>query len=484
MRKVFLDDLPRNRTRINWVKSVGYKVRFIYDDIEGDVKIIKYDIDKQQLTIEHKDKTFDIKTVHFSKGKFGNMLCRYTSEFKLNIGETLEDNKRNLIIIDREYRKKVAKDSKGNVYLQKDKWYRYFCNKCNYKYWMIEGSLTRGNGCVSCAGNLVVEGINDITTKAPWMVRYFQGGVDEAKRYSCQSGKKIYPICPDCNQVKDKAMIISNIYKRKSINCICGDGKSYPSKFMFNVLKQLNLEFDNEVKFDWCSFPNYTNREKISIGWYDFVIDDLKIIIEVDGGFHVTDNKMNDRKKEESQYIDFMKDKLAIKNGYKIIRVKCVTSNMDEIKENILKSELVDIFDLSQIDWLKCEAYALSNIAKKVCEYWKENGQNITIKDLEDVFKIERKALTNYIKKGSRIGWCNYNIDDENKKGRTKGAITNSRKINMFKGGVLLGEFQSSKVLSENSERLFLKKLEVYGIRRNARGESKSYKGFTFKYVE
>ena len=46
MRKVFLENLPikkqGKKNVIDWKNSVGYKVHFIYDDIEGDIEIIDY----------------------------------------------------------------------------------------------------------------------------------------------------------------------------------------------------------------------------------------------------------------------------------------------------------------------------------------------------------------------------------------------------------------------------------------------------------
>ena len=47
MNKVFIDILPINTTgryknKINWVNSVGQIIHFIYEDIEGDLKIIEY----------------------------------------------------------------------------------------------------------------------------------------------------------------------------------------------------------------------------------------------------------------------------------------------------------------------------------------------------------------------------------------------------------------------------------------------------------
>lgn len=66
MRKVFLDDLPRRTgyksNPISWKNSVGYKIRFIYDDIEGEIEIIDYDRDKLRLTVVYNGDIFNIHT--------------------------------------------------------------------------------------------------------------------------------------------------------------------------------------------------------------------------------------------------------------------------------------------------------------------------------------------------------------------------------------------------------------------------------------
>jgi len=51
LKKIFLDILPKNNKRIDWKNSIGYKVRFIYDDIEGEVEIIDYNTEKRRLNI-------------------------------------------------------------------------------------------------------------------------------------------------------------------------------------------------------------------------------------------------------------------------------------------------------------------------------------------------------------------------------------------------------------------------------------------------
>lgn len=43
MRKVFLDDLPRRKNgRISWQESIGYKINFVYENIEDSLTIVDY----------------------------------------------------------------------------------------------------------------------------------------------------------------------------------------------------------------------------------------------------------------------------------------------------------------------------------------------------------------------------------------------------------------------------------------------------------
>jgi len=65
-KKIFLENLPRleqgtHKGKINWEKSVGYMVHFIYNEFEGDIKILKYKVKEQELIIRYNDKEFEIK---------------------------------------------------------------------------------------------------------------------------------------------------------------------------------------------------------------------------------------------------------------------------------------------------------------------------------------------------------------------------------------------------------------------------------------
>ena len=53
----------------------------------------------------------------------GDIMGR-TPKFKLNVGMEFKDEKRNIVIIDREFRK----NNKGCS----EKWYKYKCNNCGW----------------------------------------------------------------------------------------------------------------------------------------------------------------------------------------------------------------------------------------------------------------------------------------------------------------------------------------------------------------
>ena len=351
---------------------------------------------------------------------------------------------------------------------------KHNCKKCNYhEYMVIANGFLRGNRCPVCANQKAVLGINTIWDTDRWMVDL---GVSEsdAKRYSSQSSKKIIVKCPNCG--KDKNMIISSIYRNKSISCSCGDGKSYPEKFVLNVLEQLNIKYKKEYS------PRWIDNKR-----YDFYISKLECIIETHGKQHYS-NKTFDycggRVLEEEQQNDKLKKEIALQNGVKYyIELDCRESNMEYIKSSILNSELAKLFDLSNIDWKQCAKFANKNIVKEVCNYWNNKKDSETTIDVGEVFKINRNTVANYLKKGTKLGWCNYNPKEEMyKQGKLNGK-SSKKKVEIFKDNQSLGVFESCTELSRLSEELFGVKLLQSKISSVCRGKRKQHKGFTFKHV-
>lgn len=487
MRKVFLDELPRwekggNKGKINWSECVGLKIPFEYDEIKSEFEVVDYKKQTGYLTIKYWNREHEIYNGNFMKCQFGKILGKKTKDFLYKVGDVLKDKERDLIIIDRTY----IEDKNG----RKRKHYKYKCNICGFdcgnhyrkgeykeEYWIEESALKGGTGCSCCKNISIVPDINSIWKKNRWMIDL---GVNEndAKRYSCSNGNKIEVICPDCEKIK--MATISKVYDRKSIGCSCGDGFSKGHKYIRNVLEQLDVEFLENFSPNWCSFE-YKN--KIRYGEYDFILEDRKLIIEVDGGFHRKDNSMSGQTKEDSKFIDSEKDRLAYENNYKMIRVYY---NDDYImnKESIMDSKMPLYFDLSNVSWERATEFSLSNLVKEVCLVWKSKYPNVKTIDIALEFNLSQATICKYLSIGDSLEWCNYNPKEERRKAAINMSKATSKKVIVLKGDKVVGVFPSASALERESINKIGVRLLQSAVSRVCNGEKSQYKGFVFKYAE
>ena len=392
-----LSVLPKNKNRINWLESVGCKCKFRYDDIEGCVEIIRKK-EKDIITIKYNEREYDITTYNLRKCCIGVLLNKRTNKFKVEVGKIFKDNKRDITVIDKKYKPKKRPDGT----FQNFKYYNYKCNKCGNEDWIEERKLlVDKNGCNACCHNpqKIVLGINTIWDTDRWMTKI---GVSEkdAKRYTHSSTKTIKVKCPKCN--KEKNIRIYDIYESKSIRCICGDGISYPEKFITSLLDQLNINYTREFS------PKWANNKKYD---FYFLYNGETTIIETHGKQHYIDTLWSTAEVQHQN--DIFKEKLAINHNIKnYIIINCSLSDIQYIKQNIEKTKLSEMFDLTKIDWQKCEEFALSNKIKEVCDYWKLikeiKKENITMLEMSNFFNLDKHTIWYYLKKGSRLGWCNY----------------------------------------------------------------------------
>lgn len=201
MKKIFLDNLPRweNNTacsgKIKWRECLGYKVFFNYDDIKGWIEIINYCASSKKLTVQYNNNKVDIYYGHFLNCHLGNLLNKKTSNFKIEIGTRLNDNNRDITIIDR---KIITHYKEDGSYKSRNKYYKYKCNKCGFssglhynirekqykqELWTLESNLLNGSNCSCCSNvpKIIVNGINDIPTTAPELINFFQGGMKKQR---------------------------------------------------------------------------------------------------------------------------------------------------------------------------------------------------------------------------------------------------------------------------------------------------------------
>lgn len=309
------------------------------------------------------------------------------------------------------------------------KYYLYKCHICGFdssarhyingdirnNTWMCESDLTRGKQCACCAGKVVQEGINDVATTNPELVKYF---VDKslAKKYSAHSNQLIDVLCPICNTQKEKQMMINTV-SRQGVSCIgCGSSYSYPEKLMYFLLSQLHIGFEMHKSFEWSNGINHPNSKIAGNKEYDFYIHSHKLIIEMHGPQHYNANSVfakygyRGRTLEEEQENDSIKQKLAIDNGYNYIIIDCQKSNISYISSNIKGSKLHNYIDLHDVDWEQCNTNALYGIKLMVIE---EKAKNPELKttDLAKKYNVDSSTISKWLNQGKDI--CGYNPKEE-----------------------------------------------------------------------
>lgn len=292
-------------------------------------------------------------------------------------------------------------DKNGNIINPKDishgsnKLYWFKCLKHLEHHSEQKNINTFTNGkqdkidCIQC---------NSISITHPELVKYLVNQED-AYKYSAGSKKKIIIRCPDCGFEKEKSIYD---WINKGFGCPkCSDGVSYPEKFMFNVLEQLDFIFKPQLSrtiFEWCS--DYR---------YDFYINKTNCIVETHGLQHYEDKENRRMSLNEIQVNDKAKEKLAKENDIKnYIVLDCRCSNMEWIQNSIMNSELPNLLNFKEdnIDWLKCHEYACSSLVKDVCCLWNDGIKN-TLK-IANKLKINRSTIIRYLKQGTELGWCDY----------------------------------------------------------------------------
>ena len=350
-----------------------------------------------------------------------NKLGAKLGKFKFSVGDQITSYNRNLVIIDREYRQKT-KTKKGSRFIANEKYYKYKCLNCGNEDWVIEYSIDEKQhcGCNACCASAkkLVCGVNDITTTTPWMVKYFKGGYNEASQYFKYDKRKIEMVCPDCRRTHIKTPL--QVYSNGGLSCPCGDGWSYPNKFMYSLLEQLEINFETEKTFDW-------SENKIYDDYINF--DGLKIIVEQHGMQHYERSIIKSsrfRTIEEEKQNDIYKKNLALKNGIDFyFIIDSSSSSMEHMKNSILKSGLLKVLNITDIPesvWIKCDEFSTSNFAKEICLF-KKNNQNITLHEMAKKYKISYQTVLKYVKSGIKFGWCDYNIGDDTKMLNKQGKI-------------------------------------------------------------
>lgn len=279
-----------------------------------------------------------------------------------------------------------------------------YCKKDKYTWNIVPRTfISDGNGCPICArknnGKRYSKAISDTNSVAilyPHLIKYFKYESD-TYFYKRQSNQKVALRCPYCKT--EKQMAIYSLTTRGFSCHLCGDGVSYPNKIGRSFIMQLPVE---DIEFEW--HPSWlTGSKRFDI---KFCFNKQTYVIEMDGYQHyVEDLSFTHQKLSQIQKDDKLKNNLCEKNKIIMIRIDCKTNSLEWIKKHIMLSKLSKIFDLSKINWEKCDIYAINSFIIETSKLW-NNGMDLL--QISQTLKMSRSTIQRYIKIADNIGLCNY----------------------------------------------------------------------------
>ena len=271
------------------------------------------------------------------------------------------------------------------------------CLICKHQWKASPGALLQHKGCPVCGKHVI--GNAPLYTNSIWASQYkdfFANFMTEEqmKNTMPHSGKKISLKCPTCGKTKDisPANLISY-----GFGCMCGDGQSFPNKFVYNVLLQLKANIQPEYSPPWADLLRY-----------DEYLIDYNVIIENHGIQHYEEAPFTTRTLQEEQNNDILKYNLAQQNGIcDYIIIDCRRPTLNWIKKSIMQSTLPKIlhFSESDINWTKALQYATHSLIKASAKMFNEG---FSIDDVAHKLQKHKTTIRKWLKMASQIGWCTY----------------------------------------------------------------------------
>ena len=246
-------------------------------------------------------------------------------------------------------------------------------------------------GCPICSGIKINIGFNDMWTTNPKLAELLLYKEDGYKYTQC-SEKKVWWKCPCCSEHIYKK--ISYVNKRGIVCNKCSDNISFPNRFMYNVLFQLNVDFETEYMLNGANYR------------YDFYIERYNLIIEMQGRQHYDGWNSKRITKEEIQENDKNKKDFALDNGISIyIEIDARESNKNYISNSILSSELVNYFNFDVLDWNRCLIDSIKSFVGITAQYY-NNG--FSVDEISKTMKMSKTSIYRWLKIGTDLKMCNW----------------------------------------------------------------------------
>lgn len=260
-------------------------------------------------------------------------------------------------------------------------------------------------------------GINDLWTTHPEFAKLLKNPED-GFRYSKGCNDKTNFICPHCNGVVNKP--VYEVVSRGYLPCpFCSSGKSYPNRFMANLLRNLDIDFIPEYKISSHSYQ---------FDFY-FIINSQEYIVEMDGALGHGVKKWGGEKDVEGLERDLIKNKICLDNNIQIIRIDCNYDNnrFEYIKDSILNSDLNLLFDFTSIDFNFIDKLSTTSLIIDIANYW--NSGVDSYDELIRLTGLSHDTIRRYMKSACDNNYIKETYEDVCKKIR----LASNKKISNSK---------------------------------------------------
>jgi rubredoxin len=283
-------------------------------------------------------------------------------------------------------------------YIGADKLIKCQCKICGYIWETKAGVLVQSKptGCPVCCvpSRVVLRGYNDMWTTNPRLSSMLLNP-DDGYTHTQKSNQKVDWKCPECGSIIRQRTI--NDVCQQGLSCSsCSDGYSFPERILYNLLNHLHVNFKPQKVFAWSCGKRY-----------DFYIENLKLLCEINGEQHYKDKRMGFITLKEEKENDLFKQQIAIQNGIEnYVIINAESSEFNYIKDSILNSEFTKWFDLTNVDWQDIYKKSINSFVISVINMWNE-GIRSTLKIAENT-KLCRLTVTRYLHIGRKLGLCDY----------------------------------------------------------------------------
>lgn len=281
----------------------------------------------------------------------------------------------------------------------------FYCSN-GHRWQARPNDILRDCGCPYCSGHKIVVGENSLWDTRPDIAALLKNPED-GYRYTAGSDHVVEFVCPICGTAHKKT--IGNVCRRGFYCNACSDKVSYPQKFARALLKQLPVTH-TQYEYD----PEWIKPYRFDCYFKYLGVD---FLLELDGHFHSSRSFGNTDQGNKTLKRDLIKNYLALKQGFQIIRIDCkydMSERFNYVKNKILNSELNELFDLSNIDWIECDKQGQEKLVPKVAELY---NQGLCIAEISNIVDYGRRTIGRWLKQAKNVGLCNYDVKEAKRRG-------------------------------------------------------------------